>query len=182
MDWVGDAAGLLASPGVHKGGEEPGPSEVGAAKTTGMNPATTEPRAWVRFPSDRRKTSRPVSPPDALRWSAQVLNISPRGIGLLVPHQFRPGEVLSVDLPGGNGHAAPTLLAYIVHLNPQDAGVWALGCTFARELADDELEAFGARRLKTETPDLRGWVRFPCGTTTFYSPRSGVASERWPAR
>jgi hypothetical protein len=88
-----------------------------------------------------------------------VRNISRGGINLVLSRSFRPGELLSVALPG-NGEDTE-VLACVMRCD-EVAGAWQLGCTFATQLSDDDLRRFGARAARTSPPDQRTWERFPC--------------------
>jgi hypothetical protein len=121
-----------------------------------------ERRARVRYPSNVETTVHPADGAEPVRLSARVRNISRTGINLQVERGFEPGSLLSVELPGPDGRPPYTVLACVVHATPRD-GEWALGCTFARELSDDDLSAFGAKRQRPpRADDHRTWVRFPC--------------------
>jgi hypothetical protein len=125
-------------------------------------------RVWVRFPSSVQTTLQPAHGGDAERLSARVRDISRGGIRLLVETAFEPGALISVELPDPSGESSYIVLAYVIHASAADDGTWALGCTFARELSDEDLEAFGGRRKKPSRPDDRSWVRFPCSVQSSY--------------
>jgi c-di-GMP-binding flagellar brake protein YcgR len=127
-----------------------------------------ERRVWVRFPADL-ETSYQTSPAaGAARLSARVRNISLGGINLLGNRAFQPGDMLSVELPGATEQTTTNVLACVVHCERQHGGEWSLGCTFARELTDDDLATFGARRERHLPSDQRQWKRFPCQVTARY--------------
>ncbi len=119
-------------------------------------------RVWVRYPCQLETTFRPAHEPAPDRLAARVQDISLGGINLVVDRRLDPGSLLSVDLPGADGRHPSTTLAYVVRVGPLEDGSWSAGCTFATELGDEDLEAFGARRVKPDGPDQRTWVRFPC--------------------
>jgi hypothetical protein len=73
------------------------------------------------------------------RWSAEVLDISPNGMGLLVNRPVEVGTLLNIDLEGGTGRGITTILACVVHVTPRD-GQYSLGCNFIRELSEEELK------------------------------------------
>jgi hypothetical protein len=95
------------------------------------------------------------------------MNISRGGIALVVTDSFRPGELLSVALPGG-GEESSEVLACVERCDAADGGRWELGCTFATQLTDDDLVRFGARRERAVPPDKRVWVRFDCHARARY--------------
>jgi c-di-GMP-binding flagellar brake protein YcgR len=125
-------------------------------------------RVWVRYPADLETTYQPVSESDSRRLSARVRNISLNGINLLVNRPFTPGDLLSVELPRAGDSSPYTVLACVVHASPHGEGEWAVGCTFSRELGDEDLQTFGARRIKPAGPDQRTWQRFTTSLKASY--------------
>lgn len=133
--------------------------------------------AWVRFPCDAQATFRPSAASDPGEWQAQVVNISPSGIGLVVSKCFQPGTMLNIALPIPSDQMFRTILACVVHVTPCDEGKWTLGCSFATDLNDEDLQTFGVNRVKSPDEDCRTWVRCPCGMEMAYSPRDGHALQ-----
>jgi hypothetical protein len=105
------------------------------------SPAPEDPRAWVRFPCRVKATCRLASAAPGPGWPAEVLNISPTGIGLRVERDLEPGTLLSLDLQDPAGRVTTTMLACVVHVTGPEAGRRSLGCNFIRELTDEELRA-----------------------------------------
>jgi hypothetical protein len=129
-------------------------------------------RVWVRYPCELETTLQPAHNPEPLRLAARVQDISRGGISLLVNCHFEPGALLSVDLPGAGGRSSQAL-AYVVRVSQHASGAYAVGCTFAAEIGDDDLQPFGARQVKPAGPDQRNWVRFPCTAQASYQPLHG---------
>jgi hypothetical protein len=75
---------------------------------------------------------------------------------------------MSVELPCAADQKASTVLAYVVRIAAGPDGEWSVGCTFATELDDHDLEPFGAKRQKPHPLDQRTWVRFPCNVQATY--------------
>jgi hypothetical protein len=146
-------------------------------------PAPTEDRrVRVRYPSNAETTLQHLNGVPQPRLSGRVRNISRGGIGLVVPRQFEPGAMLAVDLPSPEGQSSYTVLACVVHVSARPGGEWAVGCTFAQELTDAELRAFGGQRQKPSTPDdQRNWVRFPGRVKAACQVVSAVAEPAWAA-
>lgn len=119
-------------------------------------------RDWARFPCDVKVRCHLMGSSDRESLSAEVMNISRGGISLLVDRELGSGQFLGVDLPTSSEGGVSCVLAYVLHANLLDGGKWALGCSFSAELDDEELQAFGASRLRPEKKDQRAWVRFPC--------------------
>jgi hypothetical protein len=137
--------------------------------------AEDERRVWTRYPADLETVYRPAGAGAAVRLSARIRNVSLGGISLCVDRPFAPGQMLSVELPGATEDARCDMLACVVHAGSGDDGEWLLGCTFARELGEEDLAAFGARRERHTPPDQRTWVRFACNVKATYQR---IAEER----
>ena len=142
-------------------------------------PATEERRAWLRYVCDLVTLCRPTYAPNSEPLMARVRNISCGGIQLLVDQPFESGAILSIELPGPAGEPISTLLACVIYAMPQGGGDWAVGCSFVRELSDEDLQPYGARRIPGQGDDRRAWVRFSCDLQATY--RIVRVSERKPA-
>src|SRR5262249_30566466 len=92
------------------------------------------------------------------------------------------GSLLSVELPGASDGLSSTVLAYVVRVNGDPGSEWSVGCTFATELNDDDLEPFGAKRVKANTEDQRTWVRFPCAVEAKYQFVKTDQPTTWTAK
>jgi c-di-GMP-binding flagellar brake protein YcgR len=119
-------------------------------------------RMRARYPANVEVPCRPAGAAGAETLQARVRNISLGGINVIVNRHFKPGDLLSLELPAAEGQAPNEVLACVVHVTPRSAGEWSLGCNFSRELTDEDLRAFGARRQRPATDDQRNWERFPC--------------------
>ena len=78
---------------------------------------------------------------------------------------FDAGTVLPLVFMGVMGLS---LLAYVVRVTPRADNEWELGCVFSAELDREDLERFGAARLKPGGTDRRGWERFPSSIELIY--------------
>jgi PilZ domain len=153
-----------------------------ATSAVAVQETEDERRIWVRYPADLETSYRPEGQAHGTRLSARVRNISLGGICLSVDRPFMPGDLLSVELPGATEQSRCHVLACVVHAGLGDEGEWILGCTFSRELSNNDLEAFGARRQRSEASDQRGWVRFPCNVKASYQTIGADASEPQTAK
>jgi hypothetical protein len=137
------------------------------------NPPRKERRAWVRYPSEAVTTIQTNSDAERQAVPARVRHISLGGIDLLVERAVERGTMVNVELPGASEERI-TVLACVVHVTPQDAHTWILGCTFAHELAAEDLQSLGVQRLRAPLSDQRSWVRLPCRTKAAYHLVNGV--------
>jgi hypothetical protein len=124
-------------------------------------PPEEDRRVWVRFPSGLETALHQARLPDGPRLAARVRDVSRGGIHLVLDRPFEAGELLSVELPAAEGQPPSTVLACVVRAAEADGGAWSVGCTFAAELAEADLEAFRPHRVKAPVTDQREWVRFP---------------------
>src|SRR5262245_48320454 len=76
-------------------------------------------RVWVRFPSFVETTVIPIANGVDTRISARVLNVSRGGIKLVLDHAFVPGDLVSIDLPGGTAESRDIVLACVVHVKAE---------------------------------------------------------------
>ena len=146
----------------------------GAGKRTAESDSQSERRIWVRRPCDLEAFFQTPGDEFASRQPARVRNISRGGMNIVVPQEFAPGDQLSVELPGNHERPAFTVLACVVHAAKQSDGEWALGCSFADELTDEDLEPFGARRERPAAGLRRRRLRENCAKRS----RSWSASRR----
>jgi hypothetical protein len=147
-----------------------------------LKPNLQDFRAWIRFPCDAEATYKPSPASEPSEWQAQVINVSPSGIGLVVSRQFQPGTILNIALPIASDHLFRTVLACVVHVTPQRGNKWALGCRFATELNDEDLQTFGISRVKSNSEDCRTWVRCPSGMEMSYTSIESGEDQPWSAK
>jgi hypothetical protein len=137
-----------------------------------------ERRVWVRQACDLETSLQPAAGAGG-RCLARVRDVSLGGLQLTVNRRFEAGSLLCVDLPGDR--SATSVLAYVVRVQAAGPSEWSLGCTFALELSEEDLERFGAKRVKPAGQDRRTWERFLCSAEAAYQllrpveARSGIA-------
>ena len=134
----------------------------------GLEDGSDDRRIWDRFPADLETTVKPAGKPDSTRFVAQVRNISLGGINLLGNRHFEAGELLTIQLPGNEDDRCCTVLACVAHCVKEPDGQWSLGCDFSRELSEEDLAFFGAKRERHDQDDQRLWKRFPCNVTAAF--------------
>ena len=124
-----------------------------------------ERRFWVRYPADF-KTSVQLSQAGApFSAPAQLRDISQGGAHFVLERPIHTGHLVNLELPLGRSRDMHTVLACIVRAREEADGRWALGCVFSRELTDEDLSGFGARRVRHNPEDQRLWMRFTCNLT-----------------
>jgi len=74
-----------------------------------------------------------------LKWGAQIRDISVGGVSLVLRRRFERGAGLAIELPGSPDGLPNTVLARVVHVRPQEGGVWVLGCSFVSPLSEEEV-------------------------------------------
>jgi c-di-GMP-binding flagellar brake protein YcgR len=136
-----------------------------------------ERRLWGRVPCDVETTCQLASDHSGQRLAARVRDLSRGGVSLTVPRSFELGTLLSVSLPASG--AGVEVLACVVRCAHHGPENWELGCTFAAELSDEDLRAFGARRERAAEIDQRDWVRYDCHAQAAYQ---AIRSEDPEAR
>jgi hypothetical protein len=104
-----------------------------------VRPPVRDNRRWLRFPCNVETICYTCETIPGERRPARVLNVSPGGIGLLLPCQFGAGTLLHFALPTEADQPARALLVRVVRVIEQAPGMWFLGCEFAHQLEDDEL-------------------------------------------
>jgi c-di-GMP-binding flagellar brake protein YcgR len=122
-----------------------------------------------RYPTQEKTSVRPANSSDTKRYPAQVRNISLGGINLLVGKAFDPGQLLSIELPTADRKSTFSVLLCVVHISQVGDEQWSLGGTFARELSEEDLEAFVTGKVQPAGPDRRNRERFSSGLKATYS-------------
>jgi hypothetical protein len=97
-------------------------------------------REWVRFPVKGQVDYRILPGEEEQATSrADLVNVSPTGVGLLIEDEIQPGSVLSLVFQ--RHHLPPlTMLGCVVYLTRRADRKWAVGCNFIRELSERELQ------------------------------------------
>ena len=117
--------------------KSPGPALLDSAKKS-------ERRVWKRFPiytEVQCQTNEKGQPPR----SALVLNISRGGLKLVSAHRMEAGSLVRIGAAG-----AASLSARIVHVAPEEGGMWSMGCAFTPKLSEDQLRDWIQRGKKAD--------------------------------
>jgi c-di-GMP-binding flagellar brake protein YcgR len=123
---------------------------------------------WLRYAANLDVRCEPINEQSETAISASISDLSRGGIQLIASRRFEPGSLLSIDLPAADDRKALSVLACVVRTHPVGESDWSMGCRFASELDEQQLQAFGAERLRPDSPDARGWSRFPCDARACY--------------
>ena len=73
--------------------------------------------------------------------SAVVLDVSPLGVGLLVPVPLPPGALVSVILAKQSSLPAPARIARVVYCQEEPGGLYRVGGRFVIRLSDTEFQS-----------------------------------------
>lgn len=99
-----------------------------------------ERRAAVRYLFQREGTCALEDNGDAHCWEVHIKDISCTGIGLLSPHVFGVGRLLSVEVQDSRGVIRHRLRARVGHAHQTPSG-WAVGCALMEPIPEPELRA-----------------------------------------
>jgi len=153
-----------------------------ASATVALAEGPDERRIWVRIPADLQTACKPAGEPDSSRLPARVRDISLGGINLRTNRAFQPGDMVSVELPAATDESRCNVLACVVHCDEEADGEWSLGCTFSRELSEDDLQALGAKRECHDPDDKRQWKRFQAHITATCQLVATAEQKPFPAK
>ena len=100
----------------------------------------TDKRTWKRFPAHGFADYLVLPLTGQPKKQAEIANISPTGIGLLLDEKVEPGTILDLLLKTKAGDQTFDILACVVFLGRRHEGGWVLGCHFIRELEESDLK------------------------------------------
>src|SRR5262245_1375262 len=144
-------------------------------------PPEDERRATLREGARGRALCR-IAGTTAAAWAAPIRDVSPLGIGLVLPAPIPVGGVLDVILESPDGAEVRSALARVIHIEENGDESWLVGCAFVAELSAAELREFQAEKTRPTDTDNRRWVRFPCNVETVCYTRETTPGERRPVR
>lgn len=96
-------------------------------------------RAWVRFPTQGTVEYRLLPGEDGQARMADLVDLSPGGLGLIVTEPIEPGDAITVNLKRQNNQPDRSMLACVVYMAERPEGKRAIGCNFLHELSEREL-------------------------------------------
>jgi hypothetical protein len=107
--------------------------EFKVLRAEGATSAKKNRRAWVRVCSNTQALCRSSSPALPGQWAAEVRDLSPGGIGLLVTRTLEVGTMLKVAVPVEDGQPPCTMQVQVLRRERQPDGRWLLGCELWEE-------------------------------------------------
>jgi hypothetical protein len=101
-----------------------------------------ERRVAVRYPGNPDAACRAYSPAAGV-YTAWIRDISATGVALLLPCEFEPGALLTLELDNARAGVSRVVRARVVHaLEVPPDGRWLHGCAFEKPLTAEEMHAF----------------------------------------
>ena len=97
-------------------------------------------RAWMRFDAHGEAKYIVLPPAGLPAKSAEIANISPTGIGLILPEKVEAGAILDLLLKTKTGEETIDVLACVVFIGARSEGGWVAGCHFIRELEEADMK------------------------------------------
>jgi hypothetical protein len=104
-----------------------------------VRPASGDARRWVRFPCNVETVCQTCETAPGERHPARILNVSPGGVGLLLPCEFAEGTLLYFELPAEGDQEPRKALVRVIRALQHGTAGWFLGCEFADQLSEREL-------------------------------------------
>jgi len=102
---------------------------------------TQDRRVAVRYPSVPGAVSSSVRTGNDICLTATVLDVSRRGLGLIVSQPVAVGTIVGVELHSHTLQLPCFLLARVIHVRKKQDRHWILGCQLASQLPDTDLQA-----------------------------------------
>lgn len=101
--------------------------------------AKSERRQWIRYAATMAVGIRRFGARDDSAWRGELCNVSAAGAGLVSEAAVELEAVLEVRPLHRTWNAALKLMVRVRKLVELPGGSWLLGCTFVRQLTDEEL-------------------------------------------
>ena len=103
---------------------------------------TGDKRVWIHFSCEGERPPRAtVLINRSNKIQADILNISPSGIGLATKRHFDPGMPLRLELVDASGHISRPIQARVVHSTSKGTDDWIIGCSFETPFTEDDLDS-----------------------------------------
>jgi hypothetical protein len=98
-------------------------------------------RESLRFAIHRDTAGHLIAAVGETFWPARVLDLSARGVRLVLRRRFEAGKLVLVELANGRRVFSCALVVRVAHVAPQPDGAYLLGAEFSRRLSHTELTA-----------------------------------------
>jgi hypothetical protein len=105
-------------------------------------PSADEKRAWIRFSCAGERPAQAtllINPSNKIQ--AQVLNISPGGVGLATKRHCEPGMPLKIELIDASGRTSRPMQIRVIHSTRKSKEDWVIGCAFETPLSEEDVAA-----------------------------------------
>ncbi|HEX3149350.1 MAG TPA: PilZ domain-containing protein [Gemmataceae bacterium] len=109
----------------------------GAAK---LESGADDARAWVRHPARGIVEFRVLPGHDGPARTAQLVDLSPAGVGLIVDEKLEAGAAITVSMKRLDDKPDRPFLACVVYQTERPDGKWAVGCNFLHRLTESDLD------------------------------------------
>jgi hypothetical protein len=96
-------------------------------------------RGWVRCAARGTIAYRAIPSDDVAARSAELIDLSPAGVGLIVDQAIEAGTAITLGLQRQDEKPDRQMLACVVYVTDRSDGKWAIGCNFLHELSEREL-------------------------------------------
>ena len=106
-----------------------------------INTEPSDRRGWERALSNKSISFQVVGTEVPTWKTATLVDVSAGGAALRVNQPVDLQTMLRLELRGGDWRSAAVLLASVIRITELHKGDWVLGCSFVRELDEQELEA-----------------------------------------
>ena len=99
-----------------------------------------EQRGWERLSLHGELQYELASRPKIVQI-AELVNLSPAGLGMVLSEKIEPGELLTFSLKRKHGGEVFQILGCIAYLHQRPDERWSAGCSFLRDLTPRELDS-----------------------------------------
>jgi hypothetical protein len=104
-----------------------------------VEPSEPDVRAWVRFSCDLPIICRSQAGPGSSPCRGRIVNVSPGGVGIVVPRDPAVGTPLSIEVTDVPKSRRCTISVRVAQPPRPEKGAWFLGCELTRPFTDEEL-------------------------------------------
>jgi len=97
-------------------------------------------RALVRYQCAPATPGRILLPEDHEFQKGWVLDLSLKGVGVLLPKPIKTGTLLVIQIKSITQKKTYDLAAHVAHSTLQSSGDWLIGCELIKPLVHEELD------------------------------------------